>query len=141
MKLVSLSVVLVIALISSCTSITDFNYGYAPAYRTLPDGFERVEIGGTPYWHHGGRFYQHDGERGYLLVKPPRGHEQVVAGGSAGAPAPSGNAVPTATQPATRSSNPIRDLFTPGGSGLKEREPVRPGSRNPARLGKIIKEE
>lgn len=141
MRLTILFLGVLVALFSSCasTSIDDYNYGYAPAYRTLPDGFEEAEIGGTTYWHHGGRFYQHDPQRGYLLVKPPRGHEQVVAATGA-APAPSGSPV-AGTQPAaTGSGNSLRDIFAPGGGSIKKRGRPRTIGRSPIRQGQVIRE-
>ena len=140
MRLRFLSAGLAMALISSCApSIDDYEYGYAPAYRTLPKDFEQVEIGGTPYWHHGGRFYQYDAERGYLLVKPPQGHEQVVAGTSAGTPGPSGEAVPAA-QASGGSGNPLRDMFKPGVTSQKKRGRPRTIGRSPLRRGQVIRE-
>jgi hypothetical protein len=141
MRLSFLSAGLAMALISSCApSIDDYEYGYAPAYRTLPKDFEQVEIGGTPYWHHGGRFYQYDAERGYLLVKPPQGHEQVVASTSAGAPSPNGSAPAPAAQATGGSGNPLRDLFTPGVTSQKKRGRPRTIGRSPIRRGQVIRE-
>jgi hypothetical protein len=96
-KPLRLLIFLPIALFSACSNtIDDYHYGFAPAYRTLPAGFEQAEIGGTTYWHNAGRFYKLDGEQGYLLVQPPRGHEQVVAASGGATPAPNGAPVAAA---------------------------------------------
>ena len=99
----------------------------APAYRTLPAEFARADIGGTPYWHHGGRFYKQDAERGFLLVQPPRGHEAVVATAS-GAPAP--NADPVAA--------PKKSWLKSGGGKLIQADHATRTGRSPIRRKRRI---
>jgi hypothetical protein len=113
-----------IVLFSACSnSVDDYHYGYAPAYRTLPAGFEQANIGGTTYWHQGGRFYELDGEQGYLLVNPPRGHEQVVA--SAGGASPNPNGAPVEAE--------RESWITPGDGKIEQTKRASYGGRSPIR--------
>jgi hypothetical protein len=124
MKALRLALLFPVAIFASCsTSVDEYNYGYAPAYRTLPEGFEQAQIGGQTYWHHGGRFYEQDGEKGYLLVKPPRGHEAVVSSGET--PTPSGS--PVAAEPQRKS------WITPGGGTVNKTGMYRNIGRSPIR--------
>jgi hypothetical protein len=116
--------------LGSCSTVGDYEYGYAKAYYELPEGFEKVEISGTSYWHQGGRFYRDEGERGYILVKPPRGHEAVVAA-SPGAAVPSPNA--PAVAPATSSASSWGEGGFFGGGTLPEKRRPRNVGRSPLR--------
>lgn len=122
--------------LSACSSgIDEYEYGYAKAYHQMPSEFERVEIGGTPYWHHGGRYYKQEAGRGYLLVKPPRGHDQVVAASSPVAPpAPDASAAPPPSGPVERRG--FSGLLAPSDAKVKRGKPRNVG-RSPLRRGRL----
>ena len=129
MKPLRILLALPLVFLASCSNtIDDYNYGYAPAYRTLPAGFEQANIGGATYWHQGGRYYKLDDENGYILVKPPRGHEQVVA--SAGAAAPNPNGAPVDAKPDS--------WLTAGGGKIKQTNRATYNGRSPVRRKRTV---
>lgn len=134
MKPLRLALLLVpAAFLCSCSSTVDeYNYGYAPAYRTLPDNFQQATINGESYWHHGGRFYVEDGTNGYLLVKPPRGSEAIVAAAAGGTPAPTGT--PVAGKPDRGS------WLSPGDGTLRLSDKPRAIGRSPVRMRRPVRD-
>ena len=127
MKPLRLALLLIPALLfcSCSTTVDEYNYGYAPAYRTLPENFKQATIDGETYWHHGGRFYKDEGAQGFLLVKPPRGSEAIVAAAAGGTPNPTGDPVAT---PAKRES-----WITPGGAAERSYGPAKNFGRSAIR--------
>ena len=130
-----------LVVLSSCSIYIDvYEYGYAKDYHQIPSEFERVEIGGASYWNHGGRYYTHDGERGYLLVKPPRGSEQGAAAGpaavAAAPPAPTGDPV-AAQEESSDSPGGLAGLFTPGGGQARSGPKTRTVGRSPVKRRRL----